>query len=624
MNENRSLKVFLVHASSDRSQVRALYSRLTNDGIDAWLDAEKLLPGQDWEIEIPKALHASDVVIVCLSRNSIDKAGYVQKEIKFALDKSLEQSEGTIFLVPLRLEECDVPKSLMRWQWVDLFDKQGYEKLIRTLRLRASQVGARAEAIQSQGAYWQPALEDIRSAVTLETIATTNSSLKLIPTDASSDLRNLLIKVEQLRQHARAALNSETQYNRREQLEKALYITRDLSEYFASIPPWRFPNEIQPALKKWQSIFESELSKGEKEPIPNVYIAGSPLSENSKVFKGRKDIFRTLEQELATEAEQRPALFLFGARRTGKTSVLRQLPDVLGPQVIPVMIDLQSMALTNSASTFLEKLTGHITKSALASRSIKLPEISRKNLQSDPYMVFADWLNSVERAIGKRWLLLCFDEYEYFEKIVSDGRVDERIFQLLRSILQNYSNVTLLFSGAHTFDELEPVWSHYLINVRTIKIGQLDDKEARELIEKPIEQFPLKYVNSAVQRILSAVSGQPYLLQATCRDLVNIMNDQGKLSVKDADVEMALNSVLITGSAYFKELWSGPDSSEKQRAIMTEIAKKKSQPVAEDVVRQIGGAKAMRTLVNHDVIEKTKDGYCFKVELVRRWVEQQI
>jgi hypothetical protein len=624
MNENRLLKVFLVHASSDKHQVRALYERLTNDGIDAWLDSERLLPGQSWEAEIPKALQASDVVIVCLSNNTVNKEGFVQKEIKFALDKSMEQSEGSIFLIPLRLEECKVPLILSRYQWVDLFVKSGYEKLIRTLRLRASQVGVSEEAIQTQGAYWQPTLEDIRSAATLETIAETNSSLKLIPTDASNDLRNLLINVELLRQYARAALNSETQYNRREQLEKALDITKVLHKYFDAIPPWRFPKEIQPALEKWQNIFELEIAKGEREPIPNVYIAGSPLSENSKVFKGRKDIFRILEQELATDAEQRPALFLFGARRTGKTSVLRQLPDVLGPRVIPVMIDLQSMALTNNASTFLEKLSGHITKSALASRSIKLPEISRKNMQSDPYMVFADWLSNVEMAIRNRWLLLCFDEYEYFEKIVSDGRADQRIFQLLRSILQNYSNVTLLFSGAHTFDELESVWSHYLINVRTIKIGQLGDSEARELIEMPIEQFPLKYTNSAVLRILSAVSGQPYLLQATCRDLVNIMNDQGRLSVKDTDVELALNSVLTTGSAYFKELWSGPDSDEKQRAIMIEIAKKKNQPLSEDVVRQVGGVNAMRILVNHDVIEKTKDGYCFKVELVRRWVEQRI
>lgn len=52
----RPLKVFLCHAHADRDAVRALYTRLTNDGVDAWLDKEKLLPGQDWELEIKKAV----------------------------------------------------------------------------------------------------------------------------------------------------------------------------------------------------------------------------------------------------------------------------------------------------------------------------------------------------------------------------------------------------------------------------------------------------------------------------------------------------------------------------------------------------------------------------------------
>ncbi len=52
----RSLKVFLCHAHADRDHVREIYSRLIQDGVDAWLDKEKLLPGQDWELEIRKAV----------------------------------------------------------------------------------------------------------------------------------------------------------------------------------------------------------------------------------------------------------------------------------------------------------------------------------------------------------------------------------------------------------------------------------------------------------------------------------------------------------------------------------------------------------------------------------------
>ena len=52
----RPLKVFLCHAHSDKDAVKALYDRLVRDGVDAWLDKENLLPGQDWELEIRKAV----------------------------------------------------------------------------------------------------------------------------------------------------------------------------------------------------------------------------------------------------------------------------------------------------------------------------------------------------------------------------------------------------------------------------------------------------------------------------------------------------------------------------------------------------------------------------------------
>lgn len=149
MADSRSLRVFLCHASGDKSAVRELYQRLRADGIDAWLDEENLLPGQDWQRAIPKAVRESDVVIVCLSRSSITKAGYVQKEIKFALDVADEQPEDTIFLIPLKLEECNVPDRLSRWQWVNLFSPNGYERLMRALRVRAESLGAGRPSTQA-------------------------------------------------------------------------------------------------------------------------------------------------------------------------------------------------------------------------------------------------------------------------------------------------------------------------------------------------------------------------------------------------------------------------------------------------------------------------------------------
>src|SRR6266487_5069005 len=148
----RPLKVFLCHASGDKPVVRELYKRLVAEGVDAWLDQEKLLPGQDWRVEIPRAVREADVVVICLSNRSITKEGYVQREIKFALDSAQEKPEGTIFLIPARLEDCIVPEQLDRWQWVDLFDENGFIKLLRSLKLRADKVGAVIEPSRDEGA----------------------------------------------------------------------------------------------------------------------------------------------------------------------------------------------------------------------------------------------------------------------------------------------------------------------------------------------------------------------------------------------------------------------------------------------------------------------------------------
>lgn len=134
----RKLRVFLCHSSADKARVRELYRRLREDGIEPWLDEEDLLGGQEWREEIPKAVRRSDAVIVCCSEGSVKKTGYVQKEIRVALDVVDEQPEGSIFVIPLKLEECELPDRLKPWQAVNGANEEGYLRLMRALRARAA------------------------------------------------------------------------------------------------------------------------------------------------------------------------------------------------------------------------------------------------------------------------------------------------------------------------------------------------------------------------------------------------------------------------------------------------------------------------------------------------------
>ena len=468
-------------------------------------------------------------------------------------------------------------------------------------------------------------LGSVQSARSLEKISNIFETLTWLPSGARDQLKDFLSGIEQISQHARAALESDTLYNRQEQLRQALTISKKLREGFAYYADQRFAQQAGPAMQTWEQVFDHELqAANQKEQIPNVYVAGSSLAEQSKVFKGRRDVFRALERELATESEQRPAILLFGARRVGKTSALKQLSVALGPQVVPVSIDMQSLALTNDAATLFSSMAATIKSGAFASRRVDLPGLTRESLQADPYSGFADWFQSVEKALDGFWMLLCLDEYEYLEKMLADGRVDERAFQLLRSLLQNNPHLTLLFSGAHTFETLQPIWSHHLINVRTLQIGHLDLQDARELVERPIPEFPMRYGVGALEQVLSVLGGQPFLLQAVCRDLVNLLNEEDRLEARKQDIQRAFDSALVSASAYFTDLWLGPDTNDAQRAILSALAVARGAALTEETVRNLGTSADLRRLLQHDVIAKFDNGYRFKVELVRQWVESQL
>ncbi len=145
MTTNRPLRVFLCHSSNDKPAVRELYQKLRAEPwIQPWLDEEELYPGQDWNMEIEKAVEAADAIIVCLTKNSINKDGYVQRELRIVLEFADYKPEGTLYIIPVRLEDCELPRSLRKWQYADYFEGQrerGLQRLLVSLQKRANSLG---------------------------------------------------------------------------------------------------------------------------------------------------------------------------------------------------------------------------------------------------------------------------------------------------------------------------------------------------------------------------------------------------------------------------------------------------------------------------------------------------
>jgi hypothetical protein len=128
-------QIFLSYAREDAEEVEDLYQKLSAAGFKPWMDTKDLLPGERWKSSIQKAIRRSDFFLVCLSANSIDKRGWIQREIKQALDIWQEMLDSDIFLIPVRLEDCEVPESLCDFHWVDLFEANGWTQLVKAIQV---------------------------------------------------------------------------------------------------------------------------------------------------------------------------------------------------------------------------------------------------------------------------------------------------------------------------------------------------------------------------------------------------------------------------------------------------------------------------------------------------------
>ena len=144
MGENstkRQLRVFICHAQEDHNEVALLRDQLRAFGFDPWL--KDLYTGMDWDMVIEKELRKTDAVIICLSDISVHKTGYVQHEIEEAIKLASYHPEGELFLLPIRLTDCEYPFKLKRWQYSNYYEQAGFEQLMMALNERANQVGAR-------------------------------------------------------------------------------------------------------------------------------------------------------------------------------------------------------------------------------------------------------------------------------------------------------------------------------------------------------------------------------------------------------------------------------------------------------------------------------------------------
>jgi hypothetical protein len=296
--------------------------------------------------------------------------------------------------------------------------------------------------------------------------------------------------------------------------------------------------------------------------IPNPYVVGTPLRAGSPLFFGREDVMTFLLDHLT--AAHRNNLVLIGQRRTGKSSLLKQLPLRLGGDFLPVYLDGQALGLDPGMPAFLHAIASEIGF-VLEDRglSIKAPALS--DFSENPASHFERvFLPEVRRSLGSRPLLLLLDEFEELESAVRRGTLDAAVFPFLRHLIQHSDNLSVVFCGTHRLEELASDYWNVLFNISLYRhIGFLSREDAMHLIQEPVAGGGMQFDDLALEKIWRVTAGHPYFLQLVCHNLVNLHNRQERSYVTVGDVNTALEEILTTGEAHFVYLWMESTPAQK-------------------------------------------------------------
>jgi tetratricopeptide (TPR) repeat protein len=141
MKDKSQMQIFLSYGREDATTVQELYQQLKADGYKPWMDTEDILPGQDQRGTISDAIAHSDLFIACLSKQVTSQDSYANEQLREALVQFARSQPGGVFIIPLKLDECEIPDlriyelgmNLRDYNVLDYQQPDAYDRLLQTI-----------------------------------------------------------------------------------------------------------------------------------------------------------------------------------------------------------------------------------------------------------------------------------------------------------------------------------------------------------------------------------------------------------------------------------------------------------------------------------------------------------
>jgi hypothetical protein len=403
--------------------------------------------------------------------------------------------------------------------------------------------------------------------------------------------------------------------------------------------------------------------KVEFEPIPNPYMAGGPV-RSEEMFFGREEDFKFVQNKLKTEKEGIVIVF-YGQRRIGKTSLLHQiLNGRLGDGFMPVLIDMQGMAVQNDGE-FYEKIADEASFGLSEWLDVNATEYDFRTEGVNPARVFERFIDDiVEHAasavpnIGTASLfqssdegetrgslpvlLLMFDEYELLEEKMDNGIISRDTPTFLAGILEGNPRISLIFTGSRYLEARNPqYWSTLFGKSTARRISLLSERDTIRLTTEPVAES-VKYQKAVPQRIYRLTGGQPFYTQHVCQLLIERLNEQKRQKVYADDVEQVALEFSNNPPPQIMYFWNEElDGKEKLALVLLGRMLERSDSyatasmVAEYVASREEGISLERTeierifdgLCQYELLERERVSeesyeYRYKIDLFRYWVQR--
>jgi tetratricopeptide (TPR) repeat protein len=355
----------------------------------------------------------------------------------------------------------------------------------------------------------------------------------------------------------------------------------------------------------------------ESENTDNPYVIG-PSVGNSPAFVGREDVLQEVHQVL--QNQHQGAIVLYGQRRIGKTSILRELEAQLAQAgYLPIFFDLQDkgkLPLTQVNQELANKI------------SDKLNTQSKRALGE----IFSDWQSP-------KTLVILFDEFEAFAgNEFEERQASDTFFRYWQDILAQVDKAKLnfVFTVGRKVEDLNDKAISLLKTIPSQKVSLLAQDATFRLIRLSDSENnqTLKWNEEAIKAVWAQTGGHPFMTQIVCYCIWNYLyepNPRRKPTVRLTDInENLLAKALETGENAFQWLWSGLPDTEK--LVTSILARTGNKPITEQTVEQLlknnglrirqeEQQKATDVLTDWDVIEDVAgDQFRFRVELFRRWI----